>query len=167
MFKGDLPPWPLPLVCVYNAHSHSSLFHQPLQWFTFERLKVCSSVQPCLLQSTYNYISYNIFIEQYRRSSLQLILQQLKVLLGQMGDVVPPARPGSPLRAPPRWLKPMWLRVDASGVTLTQVWTASTCPCQRWASSPYLGEWGLPARGLPRCGCQRVHCQSFDRYAKE
>ncbi len=48
-----------------SSSLHSSLFHYVCTDLCMTDLKVCSSVQPCLLQSTQYYLSYNIFIEHF------------------------------------------------------------------------------------------------------
>ena len=150
VFKGDLPLRLLPLVFLYNLHLHSSL-SQSFHWFTFEELRVCSPVQPCLLQSTHHYASNNIFIEQYRHSlpinSLQLILWHPKVLLEPDGGSSPSgmywvapgvssqsAEAGMPLRA--------CLRGEFNSGLNCIDWLLS-----KLSSSSHYRRWSLPACG--------------------
>lgn len=65
------------------------VFTAPAWIYVWQTLKVCSSAQPCLLQSTHYYFSYNIFIEEaeplFHSSSSELATWEMKSLQRVLG----------------------------------------------------------------------------------
>lgn len=77
--------------------------------------KACCSFQPYLLNVLY--AMFYIYRAIQKLFPHEFPPVHLNVLVGQMGDVVPPACPGSPLGSPPSQVKLVCLRGNASGTT--------------------------------------------------